>query len=133
MLCLSTRGNSAAVPLHQAIIVGIAPDGGLYLPEQLPQINVAALLGSATYQQAALQVMRPFFSDDILSEKLPGMIERAFNFPVPLKTLNTQNDFLLELFHGPTSAFKDVGARFLAECFSAEHDFEVQNRPTPEE
>ncbi len=119
MLCLSTRGNSAAVPLNQAIVEGIAPDGGLYLPEQLPQINVAALLGSATYQQAALQVMQPFFSDDVLSEKLPGMIERALNFPVTLKTLNTQNDFLLELFHGPTSAFKDVGARFLAECFSA--------------
>lgn len=119
MLCLSTRGNSAAVPLHQAIIDGIAPDGGLYLPEHIPQINVAALLGSATYQQAALQVMLPFFSDDVLSERLPGMIERAFSFSIPLKTLNTQNDFLLELFHGPTSAFKDVGARFLAECFSA--------------
>ena len=119
MLCLSTRGNAAAVPLHQAIIAGIAPDGGLYLPEHIAQINVAALLGSGTYQQAALQVMQPFFSNDVLSEKLPGIIERAFNFPVPLKTLNTQNDFLLELFHGPTSAFKDVGARFLAECFSA--------------
>ena len=119
MLCLSTRGNTAAVPLHQAIIAGIAPDGGLYLPEHIPQINVAALLGSATYQQAALQVMQPFFSDDVLSERLPGMIERAFSFSIPLKTLNTKNDFLLELFHGPTSAFKDVGARFLAECFSA--------------
>ena len=119
MLCLSTRGNSVAVALHQAIIEGIAPDGGLYLPEHIPQIDVAALLGSVTYQQAALQVMKPFFSDDVLSEKLPGMIERAFNFPVPLKTLNTQNDFLLELFHGPTSAFKDVGARFLAEFFYA--------------
>ncbi len=119
MLCISTRGNSTAVPLHQAVIEGIAPNGGLYLPEHIPQIDVAALLGSSTYQQAAVQVMQPFFSDDVLSEKLPGMIERAFNFPVPLKTLDTQNDFLLELFHGPTSAFKDVGARFLAECFSA--------------
>lgn len=119
MLCLSTRGKSAAVPLHQAIIEGIAPDGGLYLPEHIPQIDGAALLASETYQQAALQIMSPFFAGDLLAEKLPGMVERAFNFATPLKALNTKKDFLLELFHGPTSAFKDVGARFLAECFGA--------------
>jgi threonine synthase len=119
MLCLSTRGKSPEIPLHQAIIEGIAPDGGLYLPVRIPQINLAALLQSETYQEAAFQVMAPFFEDDLLSEKLPGMIERAFNFPVPLNSLNMKNDFLLELFHGPTSAFKDVGARFLAECFAA--------------
>jgi threonine synthase len=119
MLCLSTRGTSPTVPLHQAIIEGIAPDGGLYVPERIPQIDLAALLASNTYPEAALQVMSPFFADDLLAEKLPGMIERALNFPVPLKSLNTKKDFLLELFHGPTSAFKDVGARFLAECFAA--------------
>ncbi|HNV83795.1 MAG TPA: pyridoxal-phosphate dependent enzyme, partial [Arenimonas sp.] len=119
MLCISTRGQSPAIPLHQAIIEGIAPDGGLYLPEHIPQLNLAALLASETYQQAALQVMSPFFVDDLLAEKLPAMIERAFDFPTPLESLNTKNDFLLELFHGPTSAFKDVGARFLAECFAA--------------
>lgn len=119
MLCLSTRGQSPGIPLHQAIVEGIAPDGGLYLPEHIPQINVPALLASQTYQEAALQVMSPFFEGDLLAEKLPGIIERAFNFPAPLKFLNTKNDYLLELFHGPTSAFKDVGARFLAECFAA--------------
>lgn len=119
MLCLSTRGLSPAVPLHQAIIEGIAPDGGLYLPDHIPQINRDALLESENFQEAALQVMSPFFEADFLSEKLPGMIERAFNFPAPLKPLASPNDFLLELFHGPTSAFKDVGARFLAQCFAA--------------
>jgi threonine synthase len=119
MLCLSTCGTSPAVPLHQAIIEGIAPDGGLYLPERIPQIDLAALLACNTYPKAALQVMSPFFAGDLLAEKLPGMIERALNFPTPLKSLNTKKDFLLELFHGPTSAFKDVGARFLAECFAA--------------
>lgn len=119
MLCLSTRGQSPAIPLHQAIIEGIAPDGGLYLPEHIPQIDIAALLASETYQEAALQIMSPFFAGDFLADKLSGMIERAFNFPAPLKALNTKKDFLLELFHGPTSAFKDVGARFLAECFAA--------------
>jgi threonine synthase len=118
MLCLSTRGKSPAIPLHQAIIEGIAPDGGLYLPEHIPQINLSALLAADTYQEAALQIMSPFFSGDFLSEKLPDMIEHAFNFAVPLKQLKTQQDFLLELFHGPTSAFKDVGARFLAERFA---------------
>jgi len=119
MLCLSTRGQSPEVPLHQAIIEGIAPDGGLYLPEQIPQIDVPALMLSKNYREAALQIMRPFFAGDALQEKLPGMIERAFDFPVPLKKLSSSNDFLLELFHGPTSAFKDVGARFLAQCFAA--------------
>ncbi len=119
MLCLSTRGQSPSIPLHQAIIEGIAPDGGLYLPEHIPQIHLPELLASETYQEAALQIMSPFFVGDLLAEKLPGIIERAFNFPAPLKQLNTKRDFLLELFHGPTSAFKDVGARFLAECFAA--------------
>lgn len=119
MLCLSTRGNSAPVPLHRAIIDGIAPDGGLYLPERIPQIDRAALLACTNYREAAWQVMKPFFHEDPLAEKLPGMVERAFDFPAPLKSLNTSRDFLLELFHGPTSAFKDVGARFLAECFAA--------------
>ncbi len=119
MLCLSTRGQSASIPLHQAIIQGIAPDGGLYLPERIPQIDLPVLLASETYPEAALQIMSPFFVGDLLAEKLPGMIERAFDFQAPLKSLNTKKDFLLELFHGPTSAFKDVGARFLAECFAA--------------
>lgn len=119
MLCLSTRGQSPAVPLHRAIIEGIAPDGGLYLPERIPQIDVSLLMKSSSYQQAALQSMAPFFAGDVLERNLPGMIERAFDFPVPLKKLSTSNDFLLELFHGPTSAFKDVGARFLAQCFDA--------------
>lgn len=118
MLCLSTRGQSPAIPLHQAIIEGIAPDGGLYFPKHIPQIDVPSLMKSSSYQQAALQIMAPFFADDVLQEKLPGMIERAFDFPVPLKKLSPSNDFLLELFHGQTSAFKDVGARFLAQCFA---------------
>ena len=87
MLCLSTRGKSPPVPLHRAIIEGIAPDGGLYLPEHIPQIDVTALLASDTYQEAALQVMAPFFAGDLLAHKLPGMIERAFNFPSALKNL----------------------------------------------
>ncbi|MGH8109810.1 MAG: threonine synthase [Arenimonas sp.] len=119
MLCMSTRGMSPVIPLYQAIIEGIAPDGGLYLPQQIPRIDLDKLQASKTYQEAALQVMSPFFAGDLLSEKLPLMIERAFDFPVLLKPLSNSNDFLLELFHGPTSAFKDVGARFLAQCFAA--------------
>jgi len=118
MLCLSTRGKSPAIPLHQAIIDGIAPDGGLYLPERIPHIDLTAMLASESYQTAALHIMSPFFSGDVLHEKLPDMIDAAFDFPVPLKPLNAKHDFLLELFHGPTSAFKDVGARFLAQCFA---------------
>ncbi len=119
MLCLSTRGLSPVIPLYQAIIDGIAADGGLYLPQRIPKIDFDLLSRSVRFQEAALHVMSPFFQDDLLSEKLPDMIEQAFDFPVPLKQLPTSDDFLLELFHGPTSAFKDVGARFLAQCFAA--------------
>lgn len=119
MLCLSTRGLSPAIPLYQAIINGIAPDGGLYLPQRLPNIDCATLLKSGSFQEAAWHGMSPFFQDDLLAEKLPAMIEKAFDFPAPMKQLSASNDFLLELFHGPTSAFKDVGARFLAQCFAA--------------
>lgn len=119
MLCLSTRGLSPVIPLYQAIIEGIAPDGGLYLPQRLPAINPDHLLKSVSFRDASFTMMSPFFQDDLLSEKLPDMIDQAFDFPVPLKKLSSSNDFLLELFHGPTSAFKDVGARFLAQCFAS--------------
>ena len=119
MPCLSTRGLSPVVPLYQAIIDGIAPDGGLYLPQRILNIDLDLLSKSVSFQEASLHMMSPFFQDDLLSEKLPDMIGRAFDFPVPLKQLSSSNDFLLELFHGPTSAFKDVGARFLAQCFAA--------------
>jgi threonine synthase len=119
MHCISTRGKSPAIAISNAIIDGIAPDGGLYLPERMPTIDKKGLLQSENFQQAALQVISPFFVDDVLQKKLPDMIMLAFNFPAPLKKLAANNDFLLELFHGPTSAFKDVGARFLAQCFAA--------------
>jgi len=119
MHCISTRGKSPGVSVSDAIIQGIAPDGGLYLPERMPNIDRQPLLNCASFQEAALQAISPFFVDDVLQKKLPGMIGRAFNFPAPLKELVSENGFLLELFHGPTSAFKDVGARFLAQCFAA--------------
>lgn len=112
MRFVSTRGRSAAVSLSAAIAAGLAPDGGLYVPERLPAARAWA--PSATLAQTAAQVLAPFFAGDALAPALPGLCEEALDMPVPLRTLPTPGDHVLELFHGPTAAFKDIGARFLA-------------------
>ncbi|GGD40119.1 threonine synthase [Pseudoxanthomonas indica] len=113
---ISTRHAAPAASLSQAIAAGLAPDGGLYVPETLPAAQTLAagadLAGSAS---AALQ---PFFAGDPLGNELPAICREAFDFDVPLLPLATAGDYVLELFHGPTAAFKDVGARFLAACLA---------------
>lgn len=109
---VSTRGQSAAVSLGAAIAAGLAPDGGLYVPEQLPAPR--AWVPMPTLAQTATQVLAPFFAGDPLADALPDICRHALDFPVPLRPLARRGDHVLELFHGPTAAFKDVGARFLA-------------------
>src|SRR5437764_15348529 len=102
MRCVSTRGQSPAVSLVDAMARGLAPDGGLYVPEQLPKSS---------------DVLAPFFEGERLAPQLDEIRQAAFSFPAPLRWLD-DDTALLELFHGPTAAFKDFGARFLAECLS---------------
>lgn len=109
---VSTRGQSAPVSLSAAIAAGLAPDGGLYVPERLPDARQWS--PTPTLAQTAAQVLAPFFEGDALAEALPAICQEAFDFPVPLRPLARRGDHVLELFHGPTAAFKDVGARFLA-------------------
>jgi len=109
---VSTRGQSAPVSLSTAIAAGLAPDGGLYVPERLPDARQWS--PTPTLAQTAAQVLAPFFEGDALAEALPAICQEAFDFPVPLRPLARRGDHVLELFHGPTAAFKDVGARFLA-------------------
>jgi len=104
--CISTRApNGPRVTLSEAISRGLAPDGGLYVPERLPK---AVENGD---------VLAPFFEGDGLAAALPDITRAAFSFEAPVRALDA-NTGLLELFHGPTAAFKDFGARFLAECLS---------------
>lgn len=112
----STRGNSPAVTLSAAIATGLAPDGGLYVPDALPRLKPAAFDPYGTLADTAATLLAPFFAGDALGDELPAICAEALSFDTPLRALPHANAQLLELFHGPTAAFKDIGARFLAAC-----------------
>ena len=111
----STRSGSQSVTLSEAIRQSIAPDGGLYVPESFPGLNGEDFAGLNSWNEIGKRVLEPFFRDDELQNRLSEICDEAFNFPVTLNFLNHETA-VLELFHGPTAAFKDVGARFLAAC-----------------
>jgi threonine synthase len=117
MRYISTRDPSHSATLGQAVLRGLAPDGGLYVPERFPTLPAAALDGAETLAEVAARLLAPFFVGDPLAAELAGICAEAFNFPVPLRDLR-ERTAVLELFHGPTAAFKDVGARFLAAVLS---------------
>ena len=112
---LSTRRESPPASFSQALAAGLAPDGGLYVPAVFPQVDPHAI-ESRTLPGVASEVLTPFFEGDGLAEVLPEICQGAFSFPVPL--VESEGFQVLELFHGPTAAFKDVGACFLAECMA---------------
>lgn len=117
MKFVSTRGDSPATGLSQAMRHGVAPDGGLYLPESLPRLGALDPAVSLAHWSTAM--LAPFFEGDVLSPELARICAEAFDFPTPLVTPDPSRPGLraLELFHGPTGAFKDFGARFLLACF----------------
>ncbi len=114
----SSRGGAPPVSLSQAISQGLAPDGGLYVPCQMPAIDVQALPAGATVPEIAHLSLSGFFAGEELSGELAAIADAALNFPAPTTPVARARDplFVLELYHGPTAAFKDFGARFLAEC-----------------
>jgi threonine synthase len=113
---VSTRGHAPAAGLSEAIAAGLAPDGGLYVPEQLPAIDAAAFDPHGDLAATAATLLAPFFAGDPLADALPAICAEAFTLEAPLRPLARPDALLLELFHGPTAAFKDFGARFLAAC-----------------
>jgi threonine synthase len=110
----STRGGQET-DLVDAVMRGLAADGGLFVPDELPRFDPAAVRGDSLAEISA-QVLAPFFAGSSLEAELGAICRDAFDFPLPLKPLIAAGGQLsvLELFHGPTAAFKDVGARFLA-------------------
>jgi threonine synthase len=113
----STRGASPIATLSEAIAAGLAPDGGLYVPEQLPKLATEDFQPEGTLADTAASLLAPFFAGDALARELPAICAEALTFPTPLRRLPQHpKTSVLELFHGPTAAFKDVGARFLAAC-----------------
>ncbi len=97
-------------------MTGTAPDGGLYVPESLPTFTVADFDGLESFQDIAARFLEPFYTGTSLAAALPDLCADALNFRVPVRRLEGRRHGLsvLEMFHGPTAAFKDVGARFLA-------------------
>ncbi len=117
MKFVSTRGQAAPATLSEAIRNGAAPDGGLYMPEALPRLGGRPR--GETLREFAAKMLVPFFQGDRLEGELEAICVEAFDFPVPLVVPDPARPHfqVLELFHGPTGAFKDFGARFLMACF----------------
>lgn len=118
MNVVSTRGQAPAVSMSAALAAGLAPDGGLYVPERLPRFAPDDFVDDDLPAIAA-RLLQPFFAGDALAGDLPSICAAALDIPAPLRALRGPGDHLLELFHGPTAAFKDFGARFLARCLAA--------------
>ena len=119
MICISTRGNSPAVSLGDAVLAGLAPDGGLYVPatlERKPDAWWNALRGKS-FQDVANAVAFALAGDEFSGTLLADLIREALNFPVRVIELE-KGLGALELFHGPTFAFKDFGARMLAQLMT---------------
>jgi threonine synthase len=116
MKLVSTRNPALVAGVSEAIARGIAPDGGLYVPEQFPRFAAGDFDGATTLPQVAERLLAPLVAGDGLAADLKAIVTDAFNFPAPLVALRGTPGpaSVLELFHGPTSAFKDFGARFLA-------------------
>jgi threonine synthase len=116
----STRGPAHSAGFAAALIQGLAPDGGLYVPRTWPQaLRPEAFGDESDLPGVAVKLLAPFVEGDRLAQALPAITAEAFNFPAPLVPLGSSGRLsVLELFHGPTAAFKDFGARFLAACMS---------------
>ncbi|MBI1419002.1 MAG: threonine synthase [Limimaricola sp.] len=125
MRYVSTRGAAPVLGFEEAMMTGLARDGGLYVPETVPQMSagdIAALAGQS-YEEVAFRVMAPFVGDTFPQAQFRDLIARAyagFGHPAraPLKQL-APNHFLLELFHGPTLAFKDFAMQLIGQMFQA--------------
>jgi threonine synthase len=115
MKWISTRGQSPAVPFIDALFAGTAPDGGLYMPERLEPLPPGTIdsLRGASIAEIGTRIGAHLLGGEITAEALRPLVEDALDFPIPLVPI-TDRVSVLELFHGPTLAFKDVGARVQA-------------------
>jgi threonine synthase len=115
MKFVSTRGQTPPTAIDAALVAGLAPDGGLYVPERIPTLGIEP---GDTLAKTAHDVLAPYFVESSLRDALPAICAHAYSFDAPLRDMTGNGDHLLELFHGPTAAFKDYAARFLADALS---------------
>ncbi len=120
----STNNREHVADLKTAVLKGLAPDKGLYMPESIPVLPASFWdwVPGKSMAEIGFEILKHFFCPDIPEDKFKAMVEDAFNFPVPVVKVSDDIESL-ELFHGPTLAFKDVGARFLARVMSYFADF----------
>ncbi len=111
----STRNRQLQVRFREAVLQGLAPDGGLFMPETVPQLSPDTVkkFPQLTLPEIALEILTPYLEEDFSPAEIQHLAETAFFFPTPVKRLD-ETLFILELFHGPTLAFKDFGAQFMA-------------------
>ena len=121
---ISTRGNNQRMTSAQAIIAGLADDGGLFVPEELPQVDMEFIKGliGLSYQERAARVLGRFLTD-YTEEEIKGCVDRAYGDgkfdDAAVAPLNIMEDVsVLELWHGPTSAFKDMALQLLPQLLS---------------
>jgi len=125
MKYISTRGQAPALSFEDAMLSGLAVDGGLYVPEFWPQMSEAEIsaLAGLTYEEAAYKVIKPFVGDTFSDAELRGILARAygtFRHPARVPLVQTgPNEFIAELHHGPTLAFKDVAMQLIGQMFEA--------------
>ncbi len=117
MLYYSTNHISPKVNFKEATIKGLAPDKGLYFPEYIPQLpqNFIKNIEQSSKEEIALTVIQPYIGNLIPKKELEKIVAETINFDFPLVSIE-KDIYSLELFHGPTLAFKDVGARFISRC-----------------
>ncbi|PIS13566.1 MAG: threonine synthase [Candidatus Tagabacteria bacterium CG09_land_8_20_14_0_10_41_14] len=114
MKFFSLNQNSPTVDFRQALLAGLAPDGGLYFPESFPQFSQKEIsdLKNNSLPEAGFKVLSKWLEGEMDSSEIKEIADKALNFPIPLRKVG--DFFILELFHGPTMAFKDIAARSLA-------------------
>ena len=137
MICISTRGKAPAVSFRQAVVAGLAPDGGLYVPQTIPRLTDAwwQQQRGRPFQDLAVAIAEEMAGDEFDRGALEAIVRDALNFPVPIVELDRKSHpttqsprgggpglRVVELFHGPTFAFKDFGARTLARLVAHLHD-----------
>lgn len=120
----STKDAHEHVGFKEAVLMGLPLAGGLFVPEIIPQLDpdFTTNIDSLTTKEIAFQILHPYVSEDLTNDQLNAVIDHTFQFDIPLKRVGDADIYVLELFHGPTWAFKDVGARFLAGCLAQWND-----------
>ncbi|MCZ4695185.1 threonine synthase [Ancylomarina euxinus] len=115
----STKNKDLKFSFKDAVIKGLAPDGGLFYPKHLPQLNKSFIdnLHNLSLAEIGFEVAKHFMGGDIPTNKLKEICDDSLNFPTPLVSFEP-SVYSMELFHGPSCAFKDVGARFMSRCLS---------------